>query len=115
MTNAVLYLHLILGLVLLWLLWAARVRQMRGIAVASALAVALTGAFNFMTKMKEPPPGWHALIGIKILLALHVIAMVVLLARGEAAPEKQARWRRGALATAALTILIGLYYSNIAR
>ncbi len=115
MTNAVLYIHLGLGLLLLGVLAAGRVRQLRGTAVLAGVLLFLTGAFNFMTRMKGAPAGWHALIGIKILLALHVFAMVVLLARGTAPAEKAARWRKGALVSAVLTVLIGLYYSNIAR
>lgn len=114
MTTAVLHLHLALGLLLLALIASARVRRFRALAVAAALLAALTGAFNFMTRMKGAPAGWHAFLGIKILLALHVLAMVFLLARG-AAPEKEARWRKGALASALLVTLIGLYFSNFAR
>ena len=115
MTTAVLHIHLALGLLILALIASARVRKFRGLAVATALLSALTGAFNFMTRMKDAPAGWHAFIGIKILLALHVIAMVFLLARGADSPEKEARWRKGALVSAILVTLIGLYYSNFAR
>ncbi len=115
MTNAVLHLHLALGLLLLGFIAANRVRKFRGLAVTAALLAALTGAFNFMMRMKDAPAGWHAFIGIKILLALHVIAMVFLIARGTASPEKEARYRKGALASAAAVTLIGLYYSNFAR
>jgi uncharacterized membrane protein (UPF0136 family) len=115
MSNAVLYVHLAFGLLLFWMIWAAKVRQMRGVAITSALLLLVTGAFNFMTKMKGAPAGWHALIGIKLLLALHVIGMVFLIARGTATAEKEARWRKGALMTGAVVMLIGLYYSNLAR
>jgi hypothetical protein len=114
MNDALLYLHLALAILILALLAASRVRQWRGVAAAAALLLLLTGAHNFMTRMKSPPPGWHALVGIKILLGLHVIAMVLLLARG-GAPEQERRWRLGALLTAAVTMGIGLYYSNFAR
>lgn len=114
MNDALLYLHLVLALLLYALLLAGRVRPWRGLAVTAALLLALTGAHNFMVRMKSPPPGWHALVGFKILLALHVIAMVLLLARG-ASPEKERRWRIGALASGAITMVIGLYYSNFAR
>lgn len=114
MNHALLYTHLVLGLFLYLLLWSSRVRPWRGAALASALLLMLTGAHNFMTKLKAPPPLWHAMIGLKILLALHVLAMVILLARG-GNPQAEARWRRGALASATLVILIGLYYSNFAR
>lgn len=114
MNDAPLYLHLVLAVLILALVLASRVRRWRAAAVAAALLLALTGAHNFMTRMKSPPPGWHALIGIKILLALHVMAMVFLLARGGSA-EQERRWRRGAILSAAVTMIIGLYYSNFAR
>jgi len=115
MNNAVLYLHLAFGLILLGLLWTAKVRRVRSLAMASALLLVVSGAFNFMARMKAPPAGWHALIGIKLLLALHVLAMVFLIARGKAAPEKEAKWRKGALMSGVVVALIGLYYSNFAR
>lgn len=115
MTTAALHIHLLLGLVILGLLAAAKVRRFRGLAAAAAVLALLTGAFNFMTRMKDAPSGWHAFIGIKILLALHVIAMVFLLARGADSPEKEARWRKGALVSAILVTIIGLYFSNFAR
>lgn len=114
MNDAPLHLHLALAVLILVLLVAARVKRWRGAAVAAALLLAVTGAHNFMTRMKAPPAGWHALIGIKILLALHVIAMIFLLARGGSA-EQERRWRLGALISAAVTMGIGLYYSNFAR
>lgn len=114
MNDGLLYMHLVLAVLILVLLIASRVRQWRGLAVTAALLLMLSGAHNFVTRMKSPPPGWHALIGLKILLALHVIAMVFLLARG-GTPERERRWRRGALISAAVTMGIGLYYSNFAR
>lgn len=114
MNDALLYLHLVLAVLILALLAASRVRRWRGAAITAALLLVVTGAHNFMTRMKSPPPGWHALIGIKILLALHVIAMVFLLARG-GSPVQERRWRLGALISAAVTMGIGLYYSNFAR
>ncbi len=115
MNDAVLYFHLILA-IFLWIALAAnKVRPWRAATTSAAALLVLTGAFNFMTRMKGAPAGWHALIGIKILLALHAIAMIFLIARGTAGPEKEARWRKGALGSATLAALIGLYYSNIAR
>lgn len=115
MTEYVLYLHLALGLFLFIALAANKVKAWRGGVMTAALLLVLSGAFNFMTRMKGAPAGWHALIGIKILLALHVIIMAFLLARGGASSEKEARWRKSALGSALIVILIGLYYSNFAR
>lgn len=115
MTDSVLYLHLALGLFLFIALAANKVKAWRGAVMTAALLLVLSGAFNFMTRMKGAPAGWHAFIGIKILLALHVVTMAFLLARGGATPEKEARWRKSALGSGLLVILIGLYFSNFAR
>jgi len=115
MNDLALYAHLACGLFLVAALAASKIKAWRAPALLATLLVALTGALNFMTRMKGAPAGWHAFIGIKILLALHVIAMVFLLARGAATPEKEARWRKGALASAVVVALIGLYFSNLAR
>jgi len=111
MSTGILHLHLLLALILVVCLWKASGMWARmGAAVATLLL--LTGLYNFMTRMTNPPPGWHAGIGIKLLLALHVIVVSFLIARGG---DKVPRLRKGALISAALVILIGLYFSNIAR
>lgn len=114
MADFLLYLHLTLALILYGLILFGSVKQWRGLAVTASLLLLLTGAHNFMTRMAGAPKGWHAFIGIKMLLALHVIAVVFLLARG-GTPEKEARWRKSILATGALVMLIGIYYSNFGR
>jgi hypothetical protein len=115
MTTGILHLHLALGLLLFALLLAGKVPRLRALSAITALLVLATGLFNFMTQMKGAPAGWHAGIGIKLLLGLHVIAIVLLSARGTASAEKLAKWRKGALISGAVTILIGLYFSNFAR
>jgi hypothetical protein len=114
MTDIVLYLHLALGLFVLAALVLNRVRQWKAPVLAAALLLVLSGAYNFMTHMAGAPKGWHAFIGIKLLLALHVIAMLFLMSRGTAPPEKVARWRKGALVSCTLVVAIGLYFSNFA-
>jgi hypothetical protein len=114
MTNGILHLHLLMALIFVVAMWKGSALWWRMAAGAGVLLL-ITGVFNFMTRMTDPPAGWHAGIGIKVLLALHAIAMSVLLARGTASPEKGARWRKGALITAGLAMLIGLYFSNFAR
>lgn len=115
MNYALLYIHLVLGVFLLGALVLNKVRDWRLGVFGAAFLLVFTGAGNFMWRMTGAPAGWHALIGIKVLLALHVIAMCVLIARGTASPEKAARWRKGALASCAVVVAIGLYFSNFAR
>jgi len=115
MTTGILHLHLALALLLFGLSLAGRIPSYRGLSASLAALLLATGAYNFMTRMQGAPPGWHMWIGIKTLLALHVLAIVLLSVRGTASPEKLSRWRKGALISASLTILIGLYFSNFAR
>lgn len=114
MGNAILILHLALAMLLLWLIVKDQIQDKRGLAVTCALALLASGAYNFMTRMAGAPKGWHIFIGIKTLLALHVIVMVLLIARGHDDPDKLERWRRSAFFTSVVTILIGMYYSNFA-
>lgn len=115
MNNALLHTHLLLGAFLFVALVANKIRAWRLGVLGASLVLVVTGAFNFMTRMKGATAGWHAFIGIKVLLALHVIAMCVLIARGTAGAEKEARWRKGALVSCALVVAIGLYFANFAR
>jgi len=115
MNTVLLHTHLALGAFLLLALAIDKVKAWRLGVMAAALLLVITGAFNFMDRMTGAPGGWHAFIGIKILLALHVISMCVLIARGTAGPEKEARWRKSALGSATIVVLIGLYFSNFAR
>lgn len=115
MNTAVLHIHLALAILLLGIFAMNRLQQWRIPAALIALLSLLTGAHNFMTRMKDAPPGWHAGIGIKILLGLHVIAVVFVIARGGADAAKVARLRKGALYSLLVTTAIGLYFSNFAR
>ncbi len=115
MSTAILHLHLALGILLFAVLLLGRIPRLRAFSTITALLVLATGLHNFATRMHSPPPGWHMWIGIKVLLGLHVIAIVLLSSRGTLTREKLARWRKGALISGILTIVIGLYFSNFAR
>jgi hypothetical protein len=53
--------------------------------------------------------------GIKVLLALHVVAMAFLLGRGTGEASKRERWRKGAMATSLLTAALGLWVAHFAK
>jgi hypothetical protein len=114
MTNGILHLHLLMALIFLVALWRSR-GSWPYMAAAVGVILLLSGAYNFMTRMEGAPRFWHMFVGIKILMGLHAITMSFLLARGMAPADKMARWRKGALGSAALALLIGLYLSNFAR
>jgi hypothetical protein len=111
MAGAILHIHLALGLFLLVAIAAGKLGAWRAATVPAVLLALLSGAYNFMTRMAGAPGWWHAAAGVKILLALHVTAMVLLGARGGAAP---ARRRMVLIVSASLTVLIGLWLSNLA-
>jgi uncharacterized membrane protein len=60
--------------------------------VAAVLGLAVSGLYNFLRKTGLTP-AYHALIGIKILLALHVFAVAILACR--AGNEKRGRQLTG--------------------
>lgn len=57
-------------------------------------ALVISGLYNFLTKPSYPPH-YHMWFGIKMLLALHVIAMLILLTRPAIEDAKRARWIAG--------------------
>jgi hypothetical protein len=81
---------------------------LRGALAGGAILSLATGAHNFMTGMKDAPEGWHAVAGIKILLAMHAVAVALLAARGGLAAGRRARMAKGALVSLAITAVLGL-------
>jgi uncharacterized membrane protein len=87
---------------------AAHFRPIVFLAIAGLL---LSGTFNFLTK-----PGhsalYHALFGIKILLALHVFSVAILIA--QPGNKRRNRQMLGAAISGLLIILISAYLKGIA-
>lgn len=54
------------GAFLLLALAIDKVKAWRLGVLAASLALVITGAFNFMTRMTGAPAGWHAFIGIEL-------------------------------------------------
>jgi hypothetical protein len=78
-----------------------------------AVVLVLSGAWQFMLRMQDAPKGWHAGIGIKILLALHVIAVSLLLGRAGMDGDKRARMARGAVISGWVVVLVGAFLHNL--
>lgn len=74
------------------------------LGIAAAL---VSGLYNFLTKASYPPH-YHMWFGIKVLLALHVLAALWLAVEKEAG-EKLERSLRIALISATVVILISNY------
>jgi chromate transport protein ChrA len=68
------------------------------LAFASVGALLLSGLWNLMTHFAAKPVLYHVALGVKLLLALHVFAMVIL----AGAPGQEAK-RPGRLASAAVS------------
>jgi len=80
---------------------------------AGAIVLVLSGAWQFMLRMHDAPKGWHAGIGIKILLALHVIAVSLMLGREGIGEAKRARLARGAVISGWAVVLVGAFLPNL--
>lgn len=83
----------------------------RAIAVGAILVLLITGAFNYLHTGAHSTR-YHILLGIKLLLALHVFASVLLALR----PNNPRRRRQlaGAGISGLAIILIAVYLSQIA-
>jgi hypothetical protein len=94
---------------LLWSHWSgvATPRRYAWLLGLSALALALSGAVQYGMHLAVATPAWHAIAGLKIVLALHVLAVAVLLARRGQEEAKRARLTRGALFSGWLVVLLG--------
>jgi hypothetical protein len=80
---------------------------------AGALALVVSGGWQFIQKMNAAPGGWHILMGIKILLGLHVIAVSLLLSREGLNEAKRARMARGAVISGWIVVLLGAIVHNL--
>ena len=74
-------------------------------AVASAVSFA-SGLYNLLMK-PAVPPGYHAIFGIKFLLALHIYAVATMLGRPGADLAKRRRQLTGMVASGALILALG--------
>jgi uncharacterized membrane protein len=74
--------------------------------VLTAVVVLLgSGTFNLLRKTNLPA-GYHMWFGIKMLLALHVVAVAVLLGRAGVDAAKRTRWLTGIAVSGVLVILL---------
>ncbi len=81
----------------------------RGAVIGGIVTLLGSGLITMMRVISTVPKGWHMLFGIKFLLALHVFAMLFLMTKPDATVEKRTRWRKSALASAIIIVLIAGY------
>jgi uncharacterized membrane protein len=85
--------------------------RFRPLMVAAMIGLVMAGTYNFLSRPGHSPL-YHALFGIKILLALHVFSVGML----ASAPHnpKRARQLLGAAISGAAILLISAYLKGIA-
>ncbi len=85
---------------------------LRPLMLAAIVALVCSGLFNFFNK-KVIPPGYHMVFGIKVLLALHVIAVAILLGRPGVAAIKRSRWNYGIVVSGLAVLLLSAYLRSL--
>lgn len=86
----------------------AALSRFRGVAGAAIAGLVVSGLYNLLSKAAVPP-GYHAIFGVKFLLALHVFA-VGWLATGAGADEaKRSRWVKGVAISGIVIVLLSGY------
>ena len=88
---------------------AARFRQIALIAIVLLL---ISGTYNLLNKASTPSP-YHAIFGVKVLLALHVFAVGVLLGKAGAPPEKRLRQMTGVAISGTVIAALSAYLRSL--
>jgi uncharacterized membrane protein len=73
---------------------SALLGRYRQVVLASIAGLVLSGLYNLLAK-PGVPPGYHAVFGIKVLLALHIFSVGWLATSPSAPDSKRARWLTG--------------------
>jgi uncharacterized membrane protein len=82
-----------------------RFRQWLGLAL---FLLVLSGLYNLVTKTNIPP-GYHLWFGIKMLLALHIIAVSILLARPSLKQERRNRMMTSVVISGIVVVALSAY------
>ncbi len=93
---------------------AAPAAKYRGWYLGAMLGVLVSGTYAFLHKASFPP-GYHMWFGIKMLLALHVFAVVFLLAKGAGDQARRQRWRTGVVITGLATVLVAAILRSLGQ
>jgi uncharacterized membrane protein len=92
----------------------AAAARFRAWAIAIALALLASGLYNFFTKPAFAP-GYHMWFGIKVLLALHVLAVLLLNTLPGRGAARRLRAATGALLSGLVIVAISGYLRWISR
>ncbi len=83
-------------------------------AMRAGAGVLVTGIYNLLQKSSTPAP-YHAVFGVKFLLALHVIAIAAMLGRPGIPEEKRSRWIAGVTYSGLAITLLSAWLRWISR
>jgi uncharacterized membrane protein len=72
------------------------------------VTLVLSGLYNLVTK-PNIPPGYHMWFGIKMLLALHIIAVSFLLSSSSLTQERRSRMTTGVVISGIIVVLLSGY------
>ena len=81
---------------------------------ASVAGLFLSGLYNLLSKTAVPA-GYHAVFGVKFLLALHVFAMAFLIGRPGIEAAKRHRQMTGMIISGALILALGAWLRFLGR
>ena len=90
------------------------VTRSAGIFLFAIGGLLVSGVYNLLAK-SALPPGYHAIFGIKFLLALHVFAMAFLLGRPGSDAAKRIRQMTGIIISGALILALSAYLRFLTR
>jgi len=84
----------------------------RPAALVAILALAASGLYNLMTKQAVPSSYWMW-FGVKALLALHIIAVSLLLGKTGVDGDKRGRWMTGIAMSGLAIMAISAYLRTL--
>ena len=82
--------------------------RFRSLAMPLIGLLAISGIYNLLHKAGTPSP-YHAVFGVKVLLALHVFAVAMLLGKAGASDEKRLRWMTGISFSGFAIVILSAY------
>ncbi|MCX6611174.1 MAG: hypothetical protein NTW74_10030 [Acidobacteria bacterium] len=85
----------------------------RGVVVGGMVTMLTSGLITMNKLLATAPKGWHMWFGIKFLFALHVFAMLFLLTKPDATPEKRKRWQLLAVLGLVVVVFAGGYLRQL--
>ena len=87
---------------------AAVNNRFRPLLRLAIITLIVSGLYNLVTKANLPP-GYHMWFGIKMLLALHVIAVSFLLSSSSVTQERRTRMTTGVVISGGVIVLLSAY------